>query len=471
MGSDNGPRAYAHYTLAKWAAACICILVIFAFSADLSTRPPFPVSENAVDEGLSEARHLSDPRSSPKLEVPRTRAKGVALSLDERLFLKQNRDKGCPKVWIYSNISVSGARAEGTNEISREEMVWGRVYDDKNPRLRDTDQHNLGDIIMDRVRNSQRCKAETPHEADLFIIPMYSKDFSDLFVEDNAMPLKSWEFVPDDTKMEIEDLYNRTMNFDWRSLPYLTTETAKHHIILCPYLFSMLGFFVQNFRARRDILFELETNPFTRPLLQFLWATNTVHTTEFVVEGIDESLRNVVPGGGLRMYSFPFPSSVRTIQDADITSIEHRISIPWMDPPKAREFLMAFGGSIQGMEISKKLRRHIEKYCDRVGKPTCLHYAAKEGFDQVEETVKAKRRATFCLEPPGFGWERKSLVDSVNQGCIPVLFDRPSFENMWKYHWGKMKPWKFDSAVVINGVKLLQLSKENKNITLGTILG
>lgn len=73
-------------------------------------------------------------------------------------------------------------------------------------------------------------------------------------------PNKTWEFVPDNTQVEVrrndviqwktnemcaiqlEELFNRTISFDWRTLRYLTPATATRHMILSPNLFSLLGF-------------------------------------------------------------------------------------------------------------------------------------------------------------------------------------------------------------------------------------
>ena len=40
----------------------------------------------------------------------------------------------------------------------------------------------------------------------------------------------------------------------------------------------------------------------------------------------------------------------------------------------------------------------------------------------LRRTYAAKQAATFCLEPPGFGPERKAMVDALTLGCIQVLF-------------------------------------------------
>merc|ERR1712187_304623 len=44
-------------------------------------------------------------------------------------------------------------------------------------------------------------------------------------------------------------------------------------------------------------------------------------------------------------------------------------------------------------------------------------------------------QATFCLEPPGDSVSRKGIVDAIQLGCIPVLFERDQ-ERLWPWHFG-----------------------------------
>ena len=57
--------------------------------------------------------------------------------------------------------------------------------------------------------------------------------------------------------------------------------------------------------------------------------------------------------------------------------------------------------------------------------------------------------SVFCLEPPGFGNERKGIIDALHLGCIPVLF-MPRRMDSWHYQlqWGAFRR---DSRVLIDG--------------------
>ena len=42
--------------------------------------------------------------------------------------------------------------------------------------------------------------------------------------------------------------------------------------------------------------------------------------------------------------------------------------------------------------------------------------------DFIAQALKIKRNSVFCLEPPGYSAVRRSMIDSILSGCIPVLF-------------------------------------------------
>ena len=57
-----------------------------------------------------------------------------------------------------------------------------------------------------------------------------------------------------------------------------------------------------------------------------------------------------------------------------------------------------------------------------------------------------KRSATFCIEPPGYSSPRKSTIDSILLGCIPVLFfTAHEFANYMPVHFR----WGANASVVV----------------------
>ena len=81
----------------------------------------------------------------------------------------------------------------------------------------------------------------------------------------------------------------------------------------------------------------------------------------------------------------------------------------------------------------RAVRRQLKEECTR--HPTSCqfeHYQWKHG----SFALKYMRNATFCLQPGGDTPARKSLVDAITLGCIPVLFSpmQDEFMPWWSWH-------------------------------------
>merc|ERR1719160_104521 len=73
---------------------------------------------------------------------------------------------------------------------------------------------------------------------------------------------------------------------------------------------------------------------------------------------------------------------------------------------------------------------------------------AKREFsrEHAMRVLYSKRDSVFCLEPPGTTLGRKSIIDSLLMGCVPVLFDRRQ-DKLYPWHWGS---WRESSRVMMN---------------------
>ena len=100
------------------------------------------------------------------------------------------------------------------------------------------------------------------------------------------------------------------------------------------------------------------------------------------------------------------------------------------------------------------LRRRLRSQCERAGSRRCkvveLHRKYSLWVDEGGKTVLARTlrhmgRALFSLQPAGDDAARKSIIDSLTQGCIPVLFHEDQ-RRLWPLHWGA---WANDSHVFI----------------------
>ena len=84
-------------------------------------------------------------------------------------------------------------------------------------------------------------------------------------------------------------------------------------------------------------------------------------------------------------------------------------------------------------KLRLSLRKHLVERCRAYGNATCRLLAcngvddkgsgcAMSASSSLLRAFRIKASSVFCLEPPGFGLARKSLVDGLNLGCIPVMF-------------------------------------------------
>ena len=97
---------------------------------------------------------------------------------------------------------------------------------------------------------------------------------------------------------------------------------------------------------------------------------------------------------------------------------------PWaLRPASSRPWLMSYGGSTEGFPKAAALRKLLVQKCSAYGNTTCrlvTRYRMSDA-DALLEAFRSKRESVFCLEPPGFGFHRKSQVQpcSLYPGCNP----------------------------------------------------
>ena len=81
----------------------------------------------------------------------------------------------------------------------------------------------------------------------------------------------------------------------------------------------------------------------------------------------------------------------------------------------------------------KAVRKRLRKLCERHPTSCQVHHYR---LDQGSDPLSYMKNATFCLQPGGDTPARKSLVDAITLGCIPVLFSpmQDEFMPLWSWH-------------------------------------
>ena len=333
----------------------------------------------------------------------------------------------CPLVFLY-NTSV--LLRDHATTLYRD--AYGPSLGDM-PGLYDSQQHAVGALLLSRLLRSARCRTDDPARASLFVVPLLFKPPRAPTKEESAVV---WEFMPPNTLEMIKPVCDLLATTNWRiALPHLNTQTAARHLFVPGG--TQLEIFYQC--ARIDKAFDERFNSGAdAPLLaQFAHLeTGTVGDPKRAV------------------MSMPLVSSVH-LRSAELVAGRP----PWaLRDVSARPWLLSYGGSLMGSPEAKAIRAVLVEKCRAYGNATCRLLNCNNdncimaSADSLRRAFDAKRTSVFCLEPPGFGWERKSMADALTLGCIPVTFTPERDREIWPVHWG---PWRAQSRVLLDGRRVV----------------
>lgn len=328
----------------------------------------------------------------------------------------------CPRVFVYNRSSLDERHLTLNGygaQLSSESPAW----------LRNTQQHGVGAIILSRLMRS-RCVVDDAAEAELFIIPMVqSVHVAPRGGRKQDDPLRVYTKMAPSAEEYLWPHCERLLVEDWHStLPHLTEHTVVRHVFVCDKFFDLWGFCsnIGRFKAL------LRSRPGNLALLRAMpWPRNTIGRG----------------GRGGNHFTFAYPSAVH-LRRSDAPP-------PWSANRSQRSVLVMFGGSTYGHALSRKLRSALVEQCRAHGPTVCelVHAESMAGEGAIVHALAAKRRARFCLEPPGFGDERKAIADALSLGCIPVLFMPATDAYLWQHNWPDA--WKARSMVQLDAQQVI----------------
>ena len=94
---------------------------------------------------------------------------------------------------------------------------------------------------------------------------------------------------------------------------------------------------------------------------------------------------------------------------------------PWKAPTRPRDVLVSYVGAAHGG--AARLRRALRQACIDSFNCSYLDPSGKGMKESLEANVVSLfERSVFCLQPEGDTAYRKSIVDALLAGCIPVFF-------------------------------------------------
>ncbi|CAL5008048.1 unnamed protein product [Urochloa decumbens] len=131
-------------------------------------------------------------------------------------------------------------------------------------------------------------------------------------------------------------------------------------------------------------------------------------------------------------YPVPYPTYFHPRSDADV--------LRWQDTVRShnRTWLMAFVGAPRpDVRMDIRIRDHVIAQCKAASSCGLLACARSPGSVQCHapgDIMRLFRKASFCLQPPGDSYTRRSAFDSVLAGCIPVFFHGATAYKQYRWH-------------------------------------
>lgn len=105
-----------------------------------------------------------------------------------------------------------------------------------------------------------------------------------------------------------------------------------------------------------------------------------------------------------------------------------------------RQHLFSFAGAPRPDSQNSNIRGAIISQCE-TSPETCSLFSCEPGTDNKCEDpprlMELFQNSTFCLQPPGDSFTRRSIFDSIISGCIPVFFHPASAHLQYVWHFPK----------------------------------
>ncbi|KAG2543552.1 xyloglucan galactosyltransferase KATAMARI1 homolog [Panicum virgatum] len=135
-------------------------------------------------------------------------------------------------------------------------------------------------------------------------------------------------------------------------------------------------------------------------------------------------------------YSVPYPTYFHPRSDAGVLRWQDRVQ------GQRRTWLMAFvGATRRDTPVSTQVRDHVIAQCKASNACAMLGCARSPGAGSAQchthtpaTIMRLLQKASFCLQPPGDSWTRRSVFDAMVAGCIPVFFHTASAYKQYRWH-------------------------------------
>ncbi|OMP07375.1 Exostosin-like protein [Corchorus olitorius] len=137
----------------------------------------------------------------------------------------------------------------------------------------------------------------------------------------------------------------------------------------------------------------------------------------FLPESKNMSMLSIESSSWNNDFAIPYPTCFHPSKESEIFEWQDRMR------RQKRQYLFSFAGAPRP-EYQNSIRGKIIDEC-LASKNLCKLLDCNYGATNCDNPVNVMRvfqSSTFCLQPPGDSYTRRSIFDSILAGCIPVFF-------------------------------------------------
>lgn len=291
----------------------------------------------------------------------------------------------------WSHHRLDHGECEGADE---EACVFGNLLNvsvDGTPgkiTIRDVEQRSLGRIFHSLLKTYPG-RVKDPETADLFFVPAFNENYN-----------------PKQHCGELNPI---------SELKYLNKGNAHKHFMINPRVAS-----------HNDVCpwFESQFHSVTEE--GQLFAEMVKLALEDKNQDFEEAAHH--KGRATHLHSIPYPSFRSGLHPQELEQYKAAVA------GANRTYLASAIWGNHGREESRQQRQQLQKQC--TSSDDCLFISIaedKRDDANTESIVPTMLKSKFCLQPEGDTVARKSLIDAISLGCIPVLVTERQ-KSLWPWH-------------------------------------
>jgi len=133
------------------------------------------------------------------------------------------------------------------------------------------------------------------------------------------------------------------------------------------------------------------------------------------------------PVGATHLHSIPYPSFRSGLHPRELEQYNAAVS------GANRTYLVSAIWGDHGSDNSIQQRRELQGQCDISDDCIFINLDGHREESNTNTVVSSMLKSIFCLQPEGDTPSRKSMIDAISLGCIPVLVSEGQ-RRLWPWH-------------------------------------